>query len=469
MRIEDVLDRDLVQAADELRTGAISPVELLAAALERIEAADPALHAFITVAREPAARAARAAEREIREGNYRGPLHGVPVALKDVIDTAGMRTTRGSRIFADFIPEHDADVVRKLKNAGAIIVGKNNMHELAMGSTTANPYYGACRNPWNLAHVPGGSSGGSGAAVAAGLCFGAVATDTAGSIRSPASQCGVVGLKPTAGLVSTRGVFPVSPTLDHVGPIARTTRDVGVMLTAMAGGALPHAATRVDLTGVTVGVPRWYFFDGVAGEVETTVRKAISALANLGATISEVTWPEARETAEAALLVSAYEAYETHARRLREDEKGYSAELRERLLRGAGIARAAYESARADFRRLRERFAAAMEGIDVLCAPANPVPAPKHGEHMMAIGSETLPIGSLMPRFGAPANLLGCPALSLPCGFSSAGLPIGLQLIGRSHRDAELLAVAAVYEAAAGWPTLAKADRVSARLSSPPR
>ena len=453
--MDELLDADLASVARRLRARAVSPVELVEAALARIRKLEPQLRSFITVTDEAALAAARAAEREIAAGGYRGPLHGVPLGLKDVIATAGLRTTNGSRIFARAAPAEDAAVVRRLKSAGAIVIGKNNLHEFAMGSTTANPYYGACRNPWNLAHVPGGSSGGSAAAVAAGLCFGALATDTAGSVRSPASQCGVVGLKPTAEVVSAEGVFPVSPTLDHVGAMARRADDVGLILDAIATfprqSGEPH---RVEAGKLRIGVPTSYFYEGINSEVEEALGKALAKLAELGATMHPVVWPAARETAESALAIAAYESARTHAAWLAERPQDYSPELRERLQAAARVPRADYDRALAGVARLRREFLAAMEGVDVLAAPTNPVPAPKHGEQTVRLGAEELPIASVMPRFGAPANLLGCPAASVPCGFSRDGLPVGLQLIGRPFCDKMLLSVAAMYEGACPWQSL---------------
>lgn len=434
-----------------LRGREISPVELLEATLTRIEALDAQLRTFITLDREAAMRAALAGEEEIGRGRYRGPLHGVPIALKDVIDASGMRTTSGSKRFVDAIPVADAAVVRKLKQAGAVLIGKNNMHEFAMGSTTANPYYGVCRNPWNPAHVPGGSSGGSGAALAAGLCFAAIASDTAGSIRSPASQCGVAGLKPTAGLVSTQGVIAVSPTLDHVGPMARRADDLLVILQAIAERPLDGGSPDARLAGTAIGVPRSYFFEGISAEVDEAVRSAIGLLRDLGAAIHEVAWPSARESADAALLISAYEALERHAGQLRSCPEDYSPELRARLASAGRIGRAEYEQALARVPALKAGFVAAMERVDFLAVPTNPVPPPRHGEETILLAGEALPIGSVMPRLGAPFNLIGCPALSVPCGFSRAGLPIGLQLVARPLCDAALISLAAAYEEAAGW------------------
>lgn len=428
-------------------------MEVVTAALRRIDAVDGELRAFITVMRDSALQSARTAEKEIAAGHYRGPLHGVPIALKDVIDTAGTRTTHGSRIFRDAIPQTDAGVVARLKDAGAVIIGKNNLHEFAMGSTTANPFFGACRNPWNPDHVPGGSSGGSAAAVAARLCFGALASDTAGSIRSPASQCGVFGLKPTAGLVSRAGVLPVSPTLDHVGPVARTATDIALMLGAVCEPAADYAAAmQRGVGGLKVGVPTSYFFEAIDEEVEGRVREAIDVLAAIGAQVVPVEWPEAAETAEVVFTIAAYEAVELHRAWLGSRSAEYSDELRARLEGAAKVSPSHYNESKAKVEGLRKRFVEVMKTVDLIATPTNPIYAPRRGHTHVTIGGRRLPIGVVMPRLGAPHNLTGCPALSVPCGFAGDGLPVGLQLIGRPFDEATILGVARAFDEATDIP-----------------
>jgi aspartyl-tRNA(Asn)/glutamyl-tRNA(Gln) amidotransferase subunit A len=460
---DELLDLDLERVAPMLRRREISPVELTEAALSRIEKFDPHLRCFITVSRELSIEVARAAEAEIMSGTYRGALHGIPLGLKDVIATRGVRTTNGSKIFAESVPSDDATVVERLKKAGAVIIGKNNLHEISMGSTTANPYFGTCRNPWNPLHVPGGSSGGSAAAVAAGLCLGAIGSDTAGSIRSPAAQCGVVGLKPTAGLVPRTGVFPVSTTFDHVGALARTVLDIALILQAIVGydesdPASQHAPAADyvrdmagSLNGLKVGVPTSYFFDGIDAEVQNCVRGAIQVVAELGATVVELAWPQAREAAEAVFTIMAVEAARYHRRWLDTRPADYSAEMQSRLQDGASIPQSAYQRAQEARQRLRNQFLTIMESVDIIAAPTNLVPAPRQGQTHVQINGKDVPVPAAMPLLGAPQNLTGCPALSLPCGFVNTGVPVGFQLIGRPFQEATLFRVARAYEQATDW------------------
>jgi aspartyl-tRNA(Asn)/glutamyl-tRNA(Gln) amidotransferase subunit A len=453
--VSEILNLGISRLATELRRRQVSPVEVVEAALARIEEVDKTLRSFITVTKEAALSAARIAENEITQGAYRGPLHGIPVAVKDVIDSAGVRTTKGSRIFADSVPATDADVVARLKSAGAIVIGKNNLHEFALGSTTANPFYGACRNPRNPDHVPGGSSGGSAAAVAAHLCFGSIGTDTAGSIRSPASQCGVVGLKPTAGMVSLAGVFPVSPSLDHVGPLARSTTDAALILQAIAQPRVDWLA-EIDrgLQDVKVGVPTSFFFDDVDEEVEERVCEAITVLAGIGASVGPLLWPHAQVTADAVFTIAGFESAQVHRSWLQSRPDDYSTELRARLEQAARIKPNEYERAKSRVDGLRKDFLAAMNDIDVMAAPTNPVVAPRCGQTHVVIGGREWPVAVVMPRLGAPANLTGCPAISVPCGTARSGLPVGLQLVGRPFGEAALLRVARAYENAVKWRDL---------------
>jgi aspartyl-tRNA(Asn)/glutamyl-tRNA(Gln) amidotransferase subunit A len=464
MSDEELLDLDLVSVASLIRQRAISPVDVTRSALERIERVDPRLRAFITVTRDTALEAARVAEHEILHGTYRGPLHGMPLGLKDVIATRGVRTTSGSKLFADSVPDHDAAVTERLRAAGAVLVGKNNMHELAMGSTTDNPYFGTCRNPWNLEHVPGGSSGGSGAAVAAGLCFGAIGSDTGGSVRSPASQCGVVGLKPTFGLVSRHGVFPVSASLDHVGPLARTVADTALILQAIVGhdprdpGSCRTAedvdyAAELDrpIAGLRVGIPRDDYFDRLGDDVRALVHAAVREIAALGASMVEVGWPSIEQAPAAVRTIMSVEAARAHRPWLRSRAEDYSPDVRRRIELGVDVDPSEHAAAQRVRGVLQREFGDLMTRVDALVTATNPVAAPRIGQERIELGGESRPLMDVMPRLGLPHNLTGCPAVSVPCGFTSAGVPVGLQIVGRAFEEPTILRLARAYEQATPW------------------
>jgi aspartyl-tRNA(Asn)/glutamyl-tRNA(Gln) amidotransferase subunit A len=466
----------LLEAATAIRRGELSPTTLALAMLERIERLDPELNSFITVTGDAALAAAARAEAELRAGQDRGPLHGIPIALKDLVDTAGVRTTAGMKIHTERVPARDATVATRLKEAGAVFLGKLNMHEGAYGVSTINPHYGATRNPWDTARIPGGSSGGSGAAVAAGLCLGALGSDTGGSIRIPASLCGIAGLKPTYGRVSRDGVFPLSWSLDHVGPMARRAADCGVMLAAMAEGRSPiqerDALSWVvgrgwvrdaglpldrwaagDLEGLRVGLPEEYFFEELDPEVERAVRAAVAALAERGASVRAVDVPYARHTRIMYQSIIAAEAYSIHERELRTRADDYGADVLARLRWGECLLASHYLSAQRARRVFRDGVLALFESFDVLVTPTTPVPAlpidalREGGPDAFAASARTL------TRNTGPFNLSRTPALSLPCGLTGGGLPIGLQLVARPGAEVTLLAVGHAYEEATGWHT----------------
>jgi aspartyl-tRNA(Asn)/glutamyl-tRNA(Gln) amidotransferase subunit A len=449
------------EAASLLRRKKLSPVELTKSALARIEELNPRLNAFLTITAERALREARAAEREIARGRYRGLLHGIPIALKDNIQTAGIRTTAGSRILADFIPRADADVAAKLSRAGAVLLGKTNLHEFAYGVTTENPHYGATRNPWNLERIPGGSSGGSAAAVAAGLCFASVGTDTGGSIRIPSALCGVVGLKPNFGRVSCRGIIPLAVTLDHAGPIVRSVADAAILLDVISSesrGAfyrtLPTSRKRFTRRErFRIGWPRQYFFERVDDEVRRAIESAAKGLENLGARIEEVSLRHLEEASEPSTQIALAEALEYH------ESQGYfpgraseyGADVRKRLEMGSAVRAVDYLRAQQARERLRSDFRAAFERVGAIIAPSVPIAAPKIGEDAVKIGGETQSVRGALVRMNRPANITGFPSLSVPCGFSRAGLPIGLALLGPEWGEAELLKIALAYEQATEW------------------
>lgn len=463
MKTAELLEVGIAGLSSLIRARQVSPVEVVEAALERIAAMDKTLNAFITVTADQARAAARVAEREIVGGAWRGPLHGIPVALKDLFAVAGVPTTNGSRIFKDAVSPHDATVTARLRAAGSILVGKNNLHEFAMGSTTNNPHFGTCHNPWNLEHIPGGSSGGSGAAVAAGLCLGAVGSDTGGSVRGPACQCGIVGLKPTYGLISRHGMFPLSWSLDHAGPLARTVMDTALLLGAIAGHdprdpssanvAIPDYAAGLPagVRGLRVGVPREYFFERSTEEVERMVREAIAVLERLGATIAEVSVPHIEAAAPAGMTIISVEAAEIHAEWLRTRPEDYGADVRPRLQMGAFFRATDYARAQRIRSLIQREFREVMSRVDVFVSPNNPVPPPRIDQPMVPVRGKEVWVMSLMPSLTIPHNLTGYPALTVPCGFAASGVPVGLQIVGRPFEEVTVFRAAHAYEQATEW------------------
>ncbi len=444
-----------------IRRRKTSPVELTKLMLARIDRLNLKLNAYITVCAEEALEQARKAEAELfaargRKGRHdRGPLHGIPISLKDNIYTAGIRTTAGSRILRSFVPTADARVVRLLKDAGAVILGKTNMHEFAYGVTTNNPHYGPTHNPWDLERIPGGSSGGSAAALAAGLCYASIGTDTGGSIRIPAALCGIVGFKPTWGAVSCDGVVPLSPTLDHVGPLARTVADAAIVLNAIseAGKAKPRAPLRKSPAGLRklrLGRPREFFFDVLSDDVQAAFERAIGILKKLGAQIVDVSLPLLGESEDAGNHIALAEAthYHQQAGYFPTRAADYSEDVRKRLETGTQVSATAYLHALEARRKFRAEFARALSqaNVEALVVPTTPIVAPRIGEERAQIGGSEHPTRALLLRLNRPANLAGVPAISLPCGFSASGLPIGLQLIGAEWSDSRVLAIAHSYE-----------------------
>lgn len=444
----------ILELAPLLRQKKISPLELTQACLQRIEKQNPALNAFITVATEPALAAARAAEAEIARGDWRGPLHGIPIALKDLIDTAGMRTTAASERHKDRIPTDDAEVVRRLKLAGAVIIGKNNLHEFAYGASSLVSYFGDVHNPWNLAHIVGGSSGGSAAAVSAGLCFAAIGTDTAGSIREPASLCGCVGLKPTYGRVSSRGVIPLALSLDHVGPFAATVADAAIVLQAIAGYDAADITTpdvpvadylsplRKGAKSLRVGVPRNIFYDDLDAEVAAAVEQALAVIKALVAEVREV---ELDVPTDRTLQMA--EAYAYHKQNATETPKLYQPETLRRILPGAEISAADYIQRRRELKQARRSVSYTFANIDLLVTPTTPMPAPAIAD-LKASPGNLRPAELKLLRNTRPFNVWGLPAISLPCGFTKNGLPIGLQIAGPHWREDLVLRLAHAYERA---------------------
>ena len=432
----------------------ISPVELTQFYLARIERLNPKLNAFITVASESALTEARAAERELLRGKRRGSLHGIPVALKDNIWTRELRTTMGSAILRDFLPSEDATVVRRLRRAGAIVLGKTNLHEFAYGVTSENPHYGPVRNPWKADRIAGGSSGGSAAAVAAGLCAAAMGSDTGGSIRIPSGLCGVVGFKPTFGRVSVHGVFPLAPTFDHVGPIARSAKDAALLLECIAGrdplDPTSVARSEKDFRPVLkrkrlrLGRPKEHFWVNMDSEVRTIAEAAVADFVKSGAELEEISLPNIKAGVEAANLIAAVEATQVHERAgyFPGRASEYGADVRGRLEQGAEIRAVDYLDAQEVMRRARQEIETALENVDAILIPTGLVAAPPIGAERVRVGDVEMPIRSALVDLNRPANFTGLPAISMPCGVTRAGLPAALQFVGRRFEDARLLAIA---------------------------
>ena len=449
------------EAADLIRTRELSPVELTVAYLDRIEALDGQARAYITVLANDALDAASQAEFEL--GQYRGPLHGIPIAVKDLMYTKGVRTTAGSKIFADFKPDFDATVVERLRDAGAIILGKTNLHEFAFGTTGVNQTYGTPANPWGSDRVPGGSSSGSGVAVAGGLATGALGSDTGGSTRIPASLCGIVGLKPTYGRVSRYGVFPLAWSLDHVGPMTRTVEDAALMLNALtahdpldpASSSEPvpdyTQALREDIKGLRVGLPRAFFFDRIDPEVSTAVGQALALMELNGAVVREVAYPMVEHIGDMFRAILGSEAATYHLPYLRTHWDDYSEQVRTRLLPTAVTPATVYLQNQRAKGVMREKVAELFRDIDVLVLPTTPVAAPLLDQPMLEWPDGNEEVVSALGRLTRAFNLTGYPAISVPCGFTSDGLPIGLQMVARPWDEATLLRAAYTYEQATSW------------------
>lgn len=445
------------ELAQRLRRREISPVEITQDCLLRIEKRGGALNAFITVMAESALAEARRAEAEILRGEWHGPLHGVPVALKDIIDVAGVRTTAASALLENNVPGHDAEVVRRLRQAGAVIIGKNNLHEFAYGGSSLVSHFGDVRNPWDVGRIAGGSSGGSAAAVVAGLVYAAMGTDTAGSIREPAALCGCVGLKPTYGRVSSRGVIPLSSSLDHVGPLAATVEDAAIMLQAIAGydasdvGSVDVAVAdylsglREDVKKLRVGVARAYFFGDLDAEVASAVEQALREISSLGAELREVEFDVPIDR-----TLQAAEAYAYHAENVAKSPDLYQAETVRRIRSGEAVTAAAYIQQRRELEEARRSIRSVFADVDVLVTPTMPMPAPAIAD-LKASPDALRPAELKLLRNTRPFNVWGLPAISVPCGFTRSGLPIGLQIAGSHWREDLVLRVAHGYEQATGW------------------
>ncbi len=454
----DVCALTISELAPKIKSRKISPVELTKSVLERIEKVDETINAYMTVDADGALKAARSAERQIAKGTYLGPLHGIPVSLKDLYQTKGLRTTAGSKILQDWIPEEDATSVARLRAAGAIIIGKTNLHEFAFGGTTQNPHFGGTRNPYDTERIPGGSSGGSAAAVATDMCIASTGSDTGGSIRTPSALCGTVGIKPTYGRVSLHGIVPLAWSLDHVGPITKCVRDAALMLTAMAGydPRDPYSARekvpnfprliKGTVKKLKIGVEPSFCFNGVDDEVANAIRGALKRFERLGARVVEVNLPniELTQVVEAVLITTEGAAYHEH--NLRSRGHDYGEDVRALLDAGSAFTAVHYLKAQRLRRMIQREFAEAFKKIDVFALPGAAIPAHPIGATTVSVSGMETDAGLALLRYTCPANLTGLPAIVVPISLSKDGLPLGLQLVGRAFDEATIFNAAFAFE-----------------------
>ena len=440
----------LAEQRELIKSKEINASDLAAACYRQIDRLNPMLNAFITVIPQD--------DEEVLDNRHMALLQGIPIAVKDLYNTKGIRTTGGSKFFADYVPSEDAFVVDKIKKAGAHIIGKTNTHEIALGVTNNNPHFGACRNPWDIAHTPGGSSGGSAVAVATGMALAAIGTDTGGSIRIPASLCGVVGLKPTYGRISLRGILPLSWNLDHAGPITKRVEDAAIMLQVMGGYDPEDPASFKTLPGDfsshmrdsirdrKVALAIGTFIEEVTQpEVLAAVRTAADVLSEQGAIIEEVNVDFLREGALANALMTQADGAAFHRERLKEHPDWFGADVRQRLETGAGFTSSEYALARRTQAEVRRRCDILFEEYDVLILPTTPIVAP------ILEGENAVERARLLTRLTAPFNVTGLPSISVPCGFSSEGLPIGLQIASRAWNESGVLRIGYAYQEATDW------------------
>ena len=459
---DDELKKLTLTSAERLiRRKEISPVELTQAVLDRIGRLNDRMRVFITVTADHALERAKAAERGT--GGRRPPLQGVPISLKDLFDTKGIRTTAGAKVFENRVPTEDATVVRKLNEAGAVLVGKTNLHEFAFGVTTINPHFGTARNPWDPERISGGSSGGSASAIALSLGFGTLGSDTGGSIRIPASVCGIVGLKPTYGRASLYGVVPLSWSLDHPGPLAKTVEDAAVLMGIIAGHdardpysrriAVPRytEALTGNIKGLRVGIPKSYFYERISPEVDTAVRAALKNLERLGARMVDVDLPSAPLQRAIFTHIASPEAYSYHEKYLETQGQLYGADVRGRIEAGRLLLSTDYVRAQRARSVMKDECKAIFRVADVIVTPTLPIPPPRIDrlQQPWSDGPETA-VASLT-RFTRPFNIVGLPTVSLPCGFTNDGLPLGMQITGKAFDEATVLRVAHAYEQDAKW------------------
>jgi aspartyl-tRNA(Asn)/glutamyl-tRNA(Gln) amidotransferase subunit A len=441
-----------------LRRKSLSPVELTKFLLERISKLQPTINAYITITGRIALAQARQAEKEIVRGQYKGVLHGIPISLKDLFYTRGIRTTAGSQILRRFVPKENALVVDYLLGAGCIVLGKTNLHEFAYGPTNVNPHFGPVRNPWNISRISGGSSGGSAASVISAQAIASLGTDTGGSIRIPSAACGCVGFKPTHGRVPLEGVIPLSFSLDHAGPLSRCVMDAAFLFETIADSGIWNskagrlsAEIRKGVKSFCIGVPRQYFFDRIHPEVRRAVLASVSVFEQLGAQIIEVDLKGMAETAQLAAEITGDEAFAYHKEWLERKPHDYGNDVRSRLRQSRKATAVAYIQAQKELGSYREKLWQVLDSVHLLLGPTIPITAPDINQREVMIGRFREDIRLALLRLTRPANLSGLPAISIPCGFSSDGLPVGLQLIGRPFDEATVLRAAYAYEAATPW------------------
>ena len=469
----ELLKLTISEIAPMIQARSVSPVDLTEAALAEAERQQPRLNSFITIMREQAMAQAEQAEDELSRGQYRGPLHGIPIGIKDNIATGGINTTLGTKVLRDNVPDEDAEVVRRCKDAGAIILGKENLEEFAAGATSNNPHYGAVHNPWGLDHIPGGSSGGGGANVAAGVTFASLGTDLGGSVRLPGSFCGVVGLKQTFGRVSQRGLLVTSFNGDHIGPMTRSVRDSALVLQAIAGYDPLDPSTvpvPVDdyalmmergIQGLTMGIPSNHYFELLDPEVEVAVRRAIAALEELGIESREVSLPSMQYVGALRFAAMA-DSVVTHEPYIESSREDYGPDTLYRTLAGQFVLGRDYSKSMKVQRIIKEEQARVMRDVDFLVTPTTPMPAPRIDAGTITVdGKEQKvrgPGSGHVSRNTSPQNSTGFPAITVPCGFSELGLPIGLQFIGRPWEEGNLFRIANAYEGVSPnqgvWPDL---------------
>jgi len=447
---------DLAQASQAVQTKEASPVDLTQACLDRIERLNPQVNAFITVTPDAALEEARKAEAEIKRGEWKGPLHGMPLAVKDLVETAGVKTTAASKVLANNVTKEDAEVVRRLRSAGAVLLGKLNLHEFAYGGSGVIGHFGPAKNPWNLEHITGGSSSGSAAAVAAGLCYGAIGTDTAGSIRLPAAYCGITGLKPSFGLVSARGVIPLSWSLDHVGPMARTVADCALMLQAIAHYDAKDincqkfppvyypSAMREPTTSLRIGLAKEFFQD-VDAEIVNAIESAVALIKKLVTSVSDISL-----STDVDRTVLRCEPFAYHQAYMAEHEKDYDPETLKRIRSGSDVSAADYIHRYRELLTQRREIAKLFNRVDLIITPTTPLPPPTFAE-LAKSPNELRPKELIMLRNTRPFNIYGLPSISVPCGFTKSGLPIGLQISGASGTEGSVLSLAGAYQKETDW------------------
>jgi aspartyl-tRNA(Asn)/glutamyl-tRNA(Gln) amidotransferase subunit A len=458
LKISELRELSLLEIGMKIRHGETAPIEILRLVLDQIHRTDARLKAYVTVCEDSALKLAEAAELQLKAGYDFGPLHGIPVSIKDLYETEGIRTTCGSKLMQDYVPKYDCTVVKRLKTNGAIVLGKTNTHEFALGAITP-----PTRNPWNLNCIPGGSSGGSAAAIAAGSAIAATGSDTGGSIRIPASFCGVVGLKPTYGRVSRAGIFPESWSLDHAGPITRTVEDSALLLKIMAGrdeldpssSELPVpdyvAHLKEGVNGVRIGVPTNYFFDQCHEEVRDAVNSAIELMKDLGCRTTEFEFPHLQEIMAAYTTLDSCEASAYHEREIEQRADDFQPDVRLLLENGLFIPATFYIQAL----RVRAMVFPIIMGLfkqfDAILTPSEPTVAPEVGQQTVRFANNEESVDSALVRYLAPFNLTGLPALSIPCGFSKGKLPIGIQIIGKAFDESTVLRIGHAYEQSTDW------------------